>query len=167
MVDVSTHIRRGHPAFMGALLLFAIIEGCITAYLVAQFNDDDTYPSHSYRDRLKFLVFTSWWTVVFAAAYMAAFLAAAGSFVSSIASHLAIWTVTWIFWLAAAASYTAALGGGMRCSVSDVAHCSSLVAAEAFAWIEWIIMTIFFIFLLTIAGAALRRGDRLSAELAV
>ncbi|AFR95104.1 hypothetical protein J008_02965 [Cryptococcus neoformans] len=167
MVDFSPHIRRGHPAFMAALLVFAIIEGCITAYLVAQFNDDNSYPSHSYRDRLKFLVFTSWWTVVFAAAYMAAFLAAASNFVSSIASHLAVWTVTWIFWLAAAASYTAALGGGMRCSVSDVAHCSSLVAAEAFAWIEWIIMTIFFIFLLTIAGAALRRGDRLSAELAV
>jgi len=29
----ETHIRRGHPAFFGALLVFGIIEGSISSYL--------------------------------------------------------------------------------------------------------------------------------------
>ncbi|WVQ80583.1 hypothetical protein IAT38_002688 [Cryptococcus sp. DSM 104549] len=162
----ATHIHRGHPIFFGLLCLFALIEGCITAWLVSRYNDHDTYPSNSYRDRLKFLVFVSWWTVAFTAAYIVAFLLAFSSFISSIASHLVFIFITWVFWLASAAAFTAALGGGQRCGVSTLTYCSQLVAAEAFAWIEWILISIVFIFVLLISGAALRRGDRLSGELA-
>ncbi|WVN89211.1 uncharacterized protein L203_104429 [Cryptococcus depauperatus CBS 7841] len=133
--------------------------------LSPELTGHDTYPSHSYRDRLKFLVFTSWWTVFFTAGYLAAFVVAFSSLIASIASHVAFLTITWLFWLAAAASYTAALGG-QRCSGSTLSYCSHHLAAEAFAWIEWILMTIALVFILLIAGGAIRRGDRLSAELA-
>jgi hypothetical protein len=39
------------------------------------------------RDRVRFLVFVSWWTVFFSAAYLAVFFTAANSFIASIASH--------------------------------------------------------------------------------
>ncbi|TYJ57409.1 hypothetical protein B9479_001949 [Cryptococcus floricola] len=161
----SSHIRRGHPIFFGLITFFAIIEGIITAWLVSKFNNNDTYPSNSYRDRLKFLVFVSWWTVVFGAAHLTSFLVASTNFVSSIATHLGVWALTWLFWLAGAASFTAALGGGARCSHSSLTYCSQLVAAEAFAWIEWILLSVLFIFLLLIAVMALRRGDSLGGGL--
>lgn len=56
------------------------------------FSSDNNYPSNSIRDRLRFLVFVSWWTVVFSAGYLAVFLINAGSFLASIASH-----GVWIF----------------------------------------------------------------------
>ena len=63
---------------------------------VSKFNSDDNYPSASYRDRVRFLLFTSWWTVVFTAGYLAFFLINAGSFLVSIASH-GIWlTLTYV-----------------------------------------------------------------------
>ncbi len=44
----------------------------------------------SYRDRLSFLVFTSWWTFLFCGLYIAAFFVSSLNFVASIASH-GIW----------------------------------------------------------------------------
>ncbi|GFZ45366.1 hypothetical protein JCM24511_03092 [Saitozyma sp. JCM 24511] len=165
MADLEPHIRRGHPIFFGLLLLFAIIEGSITAWLVAKYNDNNSYPNNSFRDRLKFLVFTSWWTVLFSALYIAGFLLSAGSFLVSIASH-AVWLfITWVFWLSGVAALTAALGGGQRCSHSSLTYCSQLVAAEAFGWIEVILISVIFVLVLVIGSAALRRGDRLSAGL--
>jgi len=165
MPDYDTHIQRGHPILFGLILFFAIIEACDTTFLVARFNQHNNYPNRSYRDRLKFLVFVSWWTVAFSAMYLAVFLTAASSFIASIASH-GIWmAITWIFWLAAIASYTAALGGGKRCDVDTITFCSQLVAAEAFGWIVWIIFTIAFILIVVLGVGALRRGDRLSGGL--
>ncbi|KAK4683522.1 hypothetical protein P7C73_g6728, partial [Tremellales sp. Uapishka_1] len=150
---------------MGLLCFFAIIEACIVTYLVAKYNNNDTYPSDSYRDRLKFLVFTSWWTVVFSAGYIAAFLVNSGSFLASIASH-GIWLfITWVFWTAGVASLTHALGGGQRCSHSTLTYCSQLVAAEAFGWIEWILITLMLIFVLFLGGRAVRKGDSVTSGL--
>jgi len=59
---------------------------------VSNYNSNNSYPSNSARDRLRFLVFTSWWTVVFTAVYLACFLTGALSFLTSIASHAA-----WLF----------------------------------------------------------------------
>jgi hypothetical protein len=54
---------------------------------VSNYNRHNDYPSNSARDRLRFLVFTSWWTVVFTAVYLAAFLTESLGFLTSIASH--------------------------------------------------------------------------------
>ena len=48
------------------------------------------FPDQSYRDRLSFLVFTSWWTFLFCGLYIAAFFVSSLNFVASIASH-GIW----------------------------------------------------------------------------
>lgn len=55
-------------------------------------RSNDSYPNRSVQDRVRFLVFVSWWTVVFSAAYIAVFFVAAGSFLASIASHSA-WVI--------------------------------------------------------------------------
>ncbi|RXK41659.1 hypothetical protein M231_01159 [Tremella mesenterica] len=165
MADYDGHIRRGHPIMMGLLCFFAIIEACITSWLVSRYNDHNSYPSNSYRDRLKFLCFVSWWTVVFTGAYLAVFIINAASFLASIASHFIFFFITWVFWLAGVASFTSALGGGRRCSAHPITYCHQLLAAEAFGWIEWIILTIAFIFLILIGFSSMRRGDRVSGGL--
>jgi hypothetical protein len=55
--------------------------------------------------------------------------------------------------------------GGQNCSSSDLIYCNQNMAAIAFAWIEWIIMTVALVSVILIGSAALRRGDRLSSGL--
>ena len=46
--------------------------------------------------------------------------------------------VTWVLWLAAAASMTTALGGSLDCSSETYfLYCGQLNAIEAFAWLMW------------------------------
>jgi hypothetical protein len=46
-------------------------------------------------------------------------------------------------------------------------YCSQLVAAEAFAWIEWILITLVFIVVILLAVRGIRGGDRISGPLVV
>lgn len=72
---------------------------------------------------------------------------------------------SWIFWLAGAAALTAALGGGLSCGNTNIAYCNQLNASIAFAWIQFIIITILLVVIAFIGTSALRRGDRLSSGL--
>jgi hypothetical protein len=79
MPDVDAHVRRGHPStspcdtsrsgnsssltrhlplvIFGALIVFGIIEGAITSWLVRQYqHGEDSYPNGAFRDRLRFAV---------------------------------------------------------------------------------------------------------------
>lgn len=78
------------PVIFGLIALWAIIEGSITSFLVARYNSNNSYPNNSFRDRLKFTVFVSWWTVVFSIAYLVFFQLGSGGVISSVASH-GIW----------------------------------------------------------------------------
>ncbi|RSH79358.1 uncharacterized protein EHS24_001400 [Apiotrichum porosum] len=163
MGNYDQHIQRGHPILFGLLLFFALIEGCITAWLVASYNNNDSYPSPSIRDRLKFLVFVSWWTVFFSAVYIASFFMAAMSVIASTASHAVFLILTWIFWLAGIASFTSAIGGTLHCGAQHaLVYCSQLSAAEAFGWMSFIVVTVMLVFILLLGGVALRGGQRLS-----
>lgn len=163
-MSMDTHVRRGHPVLFGLLLLFGIIEGATTSWLTSQYNNGNAPITGSIRDRVRFLVFASWWTVIFSAGYLAVFFLAASSFVASIASH-GVWIIlTWIFWLAGAAALTAALGGGLACNTTSLAYCSQLNASIAFAWIEFILITVLLVVILLLGTSALRRGDRLSSS---
>lgn len=75
-----------------------------------------------------------------------------------------VWLLAWIFWIAAAGSVTAVLAGGrFRCSWEDDDDddddgdgnfdeaCRRVKALEAFAWIEWIILTLLLILILVLA----------------
>jgi hypothetical protein len=67
--------------------------------------------------------------------------------------------------MAGVAALTQSLGGGQRCSQSTLTYCNQLVAAEAFGWIEWILMSVVLILVVVLGSAALRRGDRLTGPL--
>jgi len=167
MVDSAPHVRRGHPIIFGLLAFFALIEGCITAWLVSNYNSNNNSPSSKANGSVRFLLFTSWWTVVFTILYLVFFLTDMFAFFTSIASH-AVWLfLTWLFWLAGTAALTDALGGGQNCSNSGLIYCSQNMAAIAFGWIEFIIITVAFVVVVLLGTAALRRGDRLSGGLIV
>ncbi|GAA6014631.1 hypothetical protein JCM10207_006884 [Rhodosporidiobolus poonsookiae] len=140
--NVDKHVKRGHLASFGLLILFSLIQWCIAAYLVATYNQHHNYPSNSIKDKVRFLLFTGLWTFVFSIVYVVGFLQATTSFAFSIASH-AVWLfVTWVFWLSGAAAITAALDGGLTCSDWNRPHCNTLNALEGFSWLCWIIVTI-------------------------
>ncbi|KAI0803299.1 hypothetical protein BC629DRAFT_118256 [Irpex lacteus] len=160
MVDYDTHVRRGHPIVMGLLIVFAIIELAVSAWLVSRFNAHHNYFSTDERDRTRYLLFTSIWTVFFSALYSLLFFhsAANGSVLTSVGSHGVFMFLTWVFWLAGAAAITDTLNGGLNCG-TGVTYCDQLNALEAFAWIEFVLTT-FAMVVITLRGvASTRRGD--------
>jgi len=163
----DTHIRRGHPIVFGLIVFFGIIELAISAWLVSHFNKHHNYSSTSERDRVRFLLFSSIWTVVFGALYVVLFLhSATGSIATSVLSHGIFLFFTWIFWTAGAAAITSSLGGGLNCSTQNTfVYCGQLNALEGFAWAIWIVVT-FAILIVFIRGVtAARRGDGLRGHL--
>ncbi|KAI5120838.1 hypothetical protein M0805_007025 [Coniferiporia weirii] len=170
MVDYDRHVRRGHPIIFGLMVFFSIVEGIITAWLAARYRTHHNYPSIAVRDRTSFLVFTSWWTVLFGSLYIAFFLhrSLSGSVLASVGSHGFFLILTWIFWTAGAASITAALGGGHNCSSIDfqLPYCNQLNAAEGFAWAVWIFVTLALFVVLVRGCVSTRRGDGLRGQLA-
>jgi hypothetical protein len=67
-------------------------------------RSDNNYPNNSYRDKIRFLLFVSWWTFLFTAGYLAFFLINAGSFLVSIASHGAFLAITQVSFVTFVAS---------------------------------------------------------------
>lgn len=196
--QTRSHLWRGHRAdvfsshtplssvIFGLIILFGAVEVALSTWLV-NWYDNRSYPSHSYRDRIRFTCFVSWWTLVFAIAYLVFYQIAATSIISSVASHAGWLFLTWIFWTAAAASVTAMLGGGLDCG-RDYVNCSQLNALEgaphllrivssylelisllfalAFAWILWILFTVATVSVIGLAFRSYRRGDKFSGSLA-
>lgn len=92
---------------MGLIIIFGIIEVgilsheespshpnndlqqlSISAWLTSRFNSHHNFFNTSERDRTRFLLFTSIWTVVFSAVYtMLFFHSPDGSFLTSVGSH--------------------------------------------------------------------------------
>ncbi|CDZ97870.1 Marvel domain [Phaffia rhodozyma] len=162
---VDTHVNRGHPILFGLLIVFTIIEGAISTWLVNTYNRHNNYPDGSIRDRSRFICFLSWWTLVFSIIFVALFQIKKDSILTSVASH-GIWLIlTWILWLAAAASITDALGGGLNCNEFDGAHCGQLNALEGFAWVNWILMTVATAVAVALLVRSVRRGDRFTGAL--
>lgn len=112
------------------------MQGSLATWLTVKYN---THGPSSYmnnvaiRDRTRFLVFTSWWTVLGSIIFAGLFFhSSSGSILTSVAAHgilsvpaqppVAIFCslvrsliLTWIFWTAGAASITQAIGGGVDC----------------------------------------------------
>lgn len=59
----------------------------ISAWLTSRYNAHHNYLSITERDRTRFLLFTSIWTVVISALYSGFFFALTDSIVSSVGSH--------------------------------------------------------------------------------
>jgi len=153
------HVRRGHPFVFGFITLVSLIELIITAILVHDDNSNGGLYSHTIRDRERFLLFTSLWTILFSIFYIVGFLKASGSFLLSIASH-GIWLfITWVVLLAGAAAITDTLGGSATCGRFGLPHCHQLTATEAFAWINWILLTFAFFIVVFTGARSMRSGD--------
>ncbi|KDQ14585.1 hypothetical protein BOTBODRAFT_110017 [Botryobasidium botryosum FD-172 SS1] len=153
-------IRRGHPILFGLICFFGIVEGCLATWLAVHFGRHHNWYSIAVRDRTYFITFVSWWTVLFSAFFTILFLhSPTGSVFTSIGAHLVFLALTWIFWTAAAASITAANGGGFNCTSPQIVYCNQLNALEGFAWAEWILTTIAFFVVLFLGIRSVRRGS--------
>ncbi|KAH8818566.1 hypothetical protein DL96DRAFT_1714864 [Flagelloscypha sp. PMI_526] len=160
-MTVDSHIKRGHPITFGLLVLFGAIELALSAWLTARFNKRHDYSGITERDRVRFCLVASIWTVVFSIFYLVLFTyASRGGMLTSILSHIVYLSLTWVIWTAAAASVTELLGGGLNCNNQDeFSYCGQLNALEAFAWIEWLLVTFGLVIVLVKGISAARRGD--------
>ncbi|EIW63824.1 uncharacterized protein TRAVEDRAFT_157574 [Trametes versicolor FP-101664 SS1] len=159
MVSIDNHIRRGHPVIFGFIIFFSIIELAISAWLVSRFNLRHDYLSIDVRDRTRYLLFTSCWTIFFSLFYFALFLhSPTGGIMTSVLSHAVFLFLTWVLWTAGAAAITAALGGGLNCS-AHFTYCGQLNALEGFAWVVWIFVTFALLVVFFRGISASRRGD--------
>lgn len=165
--------RIVHPALYGLALFFSVIEFLITVILVSDYNRHD-WPSHGFRDRLRFLLFTCVWTLAFTPLYIVSNLRAPGQAVSSVASNLVFTFTTWVFWLAAAAAWTDVLGGTLRCGSIfltnqtidiSVPYCNSLRAVQAFAWMIWLSLSAVLGYVASIALMHRKRSPGLSGPM--
>ncbi|KAK7035932.1 aldehyde dehydrogenase [Favolaschia claudopus] len=160
-MGMSTHVRRGHPIVFGLIIFFGIIELALSAWLTSKFNMLHNQRSLTERDRVRFTLFTSTWTIFFSGLLIMLFWHSSdGSILTSIISHLIILGFSWIMWTAVAAAITEMLGGGLNCGHQDVyVYCNQLNALEAFAWVEWLLVTIAIIVVIVRGISAARRGD--------
>ncbi|KAJ7221505.1 hypothetical protein GGX14DRAFT_429913 [Mycena pura] len=158
---MNKHIRRGHPITFGLIILFGVFELSLSAWLTSKFNMLHNERSLTERDRVRFTLFASTWTVAFSTLALLLFwLLTDGSPLTSALAHLIFLGFTWLMWTAAAAAVTEMLGGGLNCSKQDAyVYCNQLNALEAFAWVEWLLVSFAIIFVLVRAVAAARRGD--------
>ncbi|KAJ7611749.1 hypothetical protein FB45DRAFT_940893 [Roridomyces roridus] len=156
-----THVRRGHPITFGLIILFGIIELALSAWLTSKFNQLHNERSMTERDRVRFTLFASTWTVVFSILMSILFFHSSdGSALTSVLAHIIFLALTWLIWTASAAAVTEMLGGGLNCKHQDLfVYCSQLNALEAFAWLEWILVTFALVVVLVRGISAARRGD--------
>ncbi|KAJ6601003.1 hypothetical protein DFH09DRAFT_1020226 [Mycena vulgaris] len=160
-MSMDTHVRRGHPITLGLIILFGIIELSLAAWLTSQFNKHKNERTLSERDRVRFTLFASTWTIAFSTLFLILFMHSAnGSILTSVLSHLVFLGFTWIIWTAAAAAITQMLGGGLNCKTQDAfVYCNQLNALEGFAWVEWLLVTFAILVVIVRGIAATRRGD--------
>jgi len=162
-MSLNATFRYGHPIIFTILILFSIVTLSDAAFLVSRFNSRHNFTNLGERDRVRFILFTSIWTLVTAPIYMVLFLVApVGHPLTSVASHLIYLFITWALWMSAASAITATLGGGrgLDCGTQTLfVFCGQLNALEAFSWMIWIILTIA-IFLVVLRGIlAAKRGE--------
>ncbi|KAI0042267.1 hypothetical protein FA95DRAFT_590001 [Auriscalpium vulgare] len=172
-------VRLGHSVTLGVVIFFSIITLSISAWLSSRYSSHHNYINTSERDRVRFLLFCSVWTIVLAPVFLATFLVAPAHIIASVAAH-GIWCaapsvfkpltmshfflrgcrlfVTWVFWLSGAASLAQSIGGRLNCSRHFV-YCGQINALEAFAWIIWVILTFALVFVMLLGKKTLSRGE--------
>jgi len=151
-------LRRGYFIFFGAIVVIAIIELAISAWLTGRYGTRHNFLSTTERDRVHFLLFCSIWTTVLSPIFPVLLAQESAELVTGIAAHVIFLFLSWVFWLAGAAAITDSLRGGLDCSRGFI-YCSQLNALEAFAWLEWVVLTAGFIYILVIAVRAKQRGE--------
>ncbi|KAI0307662.1 hypothetical protein B0F90DRAFT_1807119 [Multifurca ochricompacta] len=137
---------------------FFILQLAISAWLTGRYNSRHNFLSTTERDRVRFLLFCSIWTTFLSPIFPAVLLLGWVKVLSSVAAHVIFMFLSWVFWLSGAAAITDSLGGGLDCDLGFV-YCGQLNALEAFAWIEWVVLTLGFVFVMVIAVRATQQGE--------
>jgi len=151
-------LRRGYFIFFGVIVVIAVIELAISAWLTARYGSHRNFLSITERDRVHFLLFCSIWTTVLSPIFPVLLVQELALLTTGIAAHAIFLFLSWVFWLSGAAALTASLGGGLDCNFGFI-YCSQLNALEAFAWLECVVLTVGFIYVLVIAVRAQQRGE--------
>ncbi|KAM6498990.1 hypothetical protein JOM56_006938 [Amanita muscaria] len=148
-MSLNPVFRSGHPVIFTILILFSIVTLSDSAFLVSKHNSLHNFTNLGERDRVRYILFTSIWTLVTAPVFMVLFLLAPiGHPLTSVATHLIYLFITWVLWTAAASAITATLGGGrgLDCGTQHLfVYCGQLVALEAFSWMIWYVLDLVFI----------------------
>jgi len=166
-MDINTVTRKGHPFVFGALILISIFEMCIAAWVTAQYNANHNFPDSGFQNLVRFVLFTSLWTVLLGSVYLALFISMAENIFASVVSHFVFLFVTWIFWLGAATALTQSLGGALNCDTQDkFVYCGHLNALEGFAWFIFVVMSLMLLFVLIRGIIGQRRGEGVIAPMA-
>ncbi|KAI0305035.1 hypothetical protein BC826DRAFT_29965 [Russula brevipes] len=172
----ETSIRRGYFIFFAVIIVLAIIELSISAWLTARYESHHNYLSIAERDRVHFLLFCSIWTTLLSPVFPILLFIGSLEILLSFAAHVIFLSLSWVLWLSGAAAITDSLRGGLDCKYVAAAYiqsrwhsyrtqslpfvyCTQLNALEAFAWIEWVVLTVGFIFILVVTVRALQRGE--------
>ncbi|KAJ7599551.1 hypothetical protein C8J56DRAFT_916879 [Mycena floridula] len=159
-IDSGKHIRRGHTVTFGLLLLFGVFELALTSWLTARFATHHDAISSTETNRVHFVLFCSGWTLLGSLIYGLLFWHGDKGALVGIASHLGFLVPTWILWTSAGAAITEMLGGGLNCKTQkQFTYCTQMNAVEAFAWIEWLLITFALIVVLYQGFGNARRGD--------
>ncbi|KAL9716713.1 hypothetical protein Ac2012v2_001166 [Leucoagaricus gongylophorus] len=149
---VDNVVKRGYP------ILYTFL--AISGWLVSRFNDHHNYRNLGERDRVRYFLFVSAWTVLFAPLFVFLFLLARYSVASSVLSNIIFLFITWALWLTASAALTESVGGGINCSREDLfRYCGQVNALIAFGWITWVFLS-FALFVTILLGIrTIKRGD--------
>ncbi|KAI0731089.1 hypothetical protein C8Q76DRAFT_766512 [Earliella scabrosa] len=149
MANYDTHVRRGQPVLFVFIVIFSIFELVNAAWLVSRFDLLQDYPSLDVRDRTRFLVFVTSWTILVSLIYFTLFLRTPENGIwTKFHSHAAVVGTTWIFWTTGAVAITVAVGGWLDCGSAVIMYCGPLNALEAFAWLSWTFVTFAFVVVL-------------------
>ncbi|KXN85993.1 hypothetical protein AN958_10603, partial [Leucoagaricus sp. SymC.cos] len=128
----------------------------ISGWLVGRFNSHHNYHSLGERDRVRYFLFVSAWTVLLFPLFLFFFL----SFAASVLSNIIFLLITWVIWLAASAALTESVGGGLNCSTNNVfRYCGQVNALIAFGWITWIFLTFALLCCIFLGVRTVKRGD--------
>ncbi|KAH9043655.1 hypothetical protein EDB85DRAFT_706203 [Lactarius pseudohatsudake] len=174
-MSYSSYLKPGYFFFFAVILVIAIIELSISAWLTSRYNSRHDFLSTTERDRVRFLLFCSVWTTFLSPIFPVLLFLGGLEILASVAAHLVFLFVSWMFWLSGAAAITQSLGGGLDCEYVTSAevpplltylarshhlvYCGQLNALEAFAWIEWVFLTLGFVFVIVVAVRAGQRGQ--------
>lgn len=154
----GSYLKPGYYIFFVVIIAIAIIELSISAWLTSRYNSRHDFLSTAERSRVRFLLFCSIWTTALSPIFPVVLSLESLEALASVAAHLIFLFVSWVFWLSGAAALTNSLGGGLDCSHHFV-YCGQLNALEAFAWIEWVFLTLGFVFVIVVAVRTGQRGE--------
>ena len=157
--------RCGYLIVFGMLILFSIFALSDSAFLVSKFNANNNYANLGERDRVRFILFSSAWTLFFSALYVALFLITRVRHrltgVNSVVVEQVFLFATWALWMIAASTIVSTLGGTLNCGTPQsggFVYCGPLTALQAFSWMAWGVLTVGIFLVVLRSTLAARHG---------